>query len=61
MDQMIVPETAPCPPHSRFPTVEEFNEGLGMYAIGMYVFCAVVIAILALRVRKRMALCRYTF
>lgn len=44
----FIPE-AKCPALGVYPTVEEFNLGLGPYAIALYVYCGVVIAILAVQ------------
>lgn len=38
-----------CPDNDRLPTIDEFNSGLGDYAIGLYVYSGVTVATLALQ------------
>ena len=39
-----------CPSYATYPTVEEFYNGLGWIAVVLYVYCGIVISVLALQV-----------
>ncbi len=56
LETMFISDELNCPPNGVPPTIQEFNLGLGDYAIALYVLCGTVIVILALLVSEMLSI-----